>query len=508
MAQNNTMDMAGNTLAPDFLAGLMGKWPDMPMPALKAQAISNMPPVMNMTGVQIPAMSNGITNVGFSPILMGTPWQMPMPLTNLTPSDHPCQGKGGSSCGCGGSCTGVKKAFQKIEYSENYISTMQENYSQVGITQSDGNSFMATTKKLSPNKIVTTLVDSTTGREILGLTLVKNPTGDGWVKENANGLERRGVIPNGTTLAHLSIGIWVTYIVGEIYKSRSLQVNSFQSESTFDAPKNSTMADNGNNSFDNNLCIPHDLKCSSPITDFVTFTFLFCPSVTVNTHDCCAQHDINEWCGASNFFDRILKSFEYASQLAECIMKKIMSTINDQISPLDIICYIGTMILGFIGGMIYATGVYVVVAIAGMFLDEKYFPTDDRNKKSCLCGGTVPTTKCGEECHNLCGDFNKASTCDFCFWHCEFDDAGHGIKKYGTVPPGTPCCPDSSEQCTNDSGDKVSCCDKCSWKCKSHGSISEWFLIGPNGPISESENNCCKDLPPKPSPKQKCLIPL
>jgi hypothetical protein len=88
----------------------LGAYNDMPSPAM----LGMQPPSMFMQPtIPLPGMSSipgmGITQVMASPFTQfvnGMPWQPTTPSTSPSVSDHPCQGNGGSGCGCGGSCTG------------------------------------------------------------------------------------------------------------------------------------------------------------------------------------------------------------------------------------------------------------------------------------------------------------------------------------------------------------------------------------------------------------------
>ena len=69
----------------------------------------------------------GVTNTGgfvaqpFTMFVNGAPPQ-PTNAVNISPSDHPCQGKGGSECGCGGTCTENVPTKTQVELEQSVFS--------------------------------------------------------------------------------------------------------------------------------------------------------------------------------------------------------------------------------------------------------------------------------------------------------------------------------------------------------------------------------------------------
>lgn len=215
---------------------------------------------------------------------------------------------------------------------------------------------------------------------------------------------------------------------------------------------------------DGHYRMSHDMLCTlSPIVTldgrmYLTFLCTFGTTVTaeINVLECCKKHDIAMWCAASD-----LEVIIADQAVIACVTARFARYVNEDLTKdcfpflhdtggllgdvLEFIIGLPARVLGsievIVGGVLSSLG---AILFAWWQHETPLKGYGGINKDSCLCGGTVPTVLCDDECRNLCKEMGKSANCRECKPLCDYRD-GKAVGWKGDDSPD--CCPGSSQRC-------------------------------------------------------------
>jgi hypothetical protein len=290
------------------------------------------------------------------------------------------------------------------------------------------------------------------------------------------------------------------------------------------------------------LCINHDLKCSDnaimSFTSHGTSVRRHVPcvgDVDINVLDCCKQHDVSLWCAGS-----ALEAANANAAVVDCIASMIIAATQrsyDQSN--DWWCKLKKFFVGVWDGIVaLATELIAeIVAVIGealtialeivtlgfapqdwidwlqsrgsFVLSPELMNLHGEHSKSCLCGGTIPTTICSGQlidgryelnpCRDVCKEMGKAESCYPCGWNCKYGDDGKLIGTFYDPGPKldeSECCPGTTRSCNPPVPDCPGCSPSCFWACDhTHG---EWIYEHDIHDTKTFHLPCCTQ-PPKPT---------
>jgi hypothetical protein len=453
----------------------------------------------------------------FTPFINGEPWQPPMPSTNTSILDHPCQGKGGSGCGCGGNCVGSvvsqeheavgsqepqKKKLANQEEINRLISLINPevfqkqvlkntpgNTSLMTATFPDGQHITSFAKVLSDGSIVLETKEITKNRSLLSITFPILDNGKGWTI-NINGNIRSNLVTSvNTPLDAFSYLGLIASLGTEMLDSKLARMQSKAMPLGTPPP----CAEPGT------LCTDHDMKCSPfsgeswPWTSdhmHVKFWALCVGSYTTDIGDCCKEHDRAMWCSHDP-----IELTKANDTVIRCISMKVIAEgkrqlediIKDLPFPADVIwgviCGAAFLIWEaasniFLDGVM--EGVYAgYVAYITRGNDRNFVNFHGENDQSCLCGGTQPTILCGDQncCRDLCKEFphtHPREDCMDCGCVCDYDAQGRFVGTHFRNPNGPPLIP-------GDPFDDTGCCPGTGFPCNG---------LNQNNPCTGFDTNC------------------
>ncbi|MBL7997533.1 MAG: hypothetical protein JNL32_02730 [Candidatus Kapabacteria bacterium] len=337
---------------------------------------------------------------------------------------------------------------------------------------------------------------------------------------------------------------------------------------------------------DRPMCISHNLRCSLPGKgqDLITrdgrmYLWSTCSgSIEINVLECCKQHDVDLWCSesrslisdpfqdinfkkifdfllalgagsvggslASPFLVRYLRSLlgryigtdgllsaEFAHKTAraadfkvvDCVYRSVIDQAYGKVKsycPWDYVIVSEQILLG--------SNIADIITLGAWALhDKSLLGLDGRNRESCLCGGSRPTTRCNpdnpdnlrdrvdgvlpEPCRDLCAEFGKKADCYNCKWRCEYNPWTERTSVVPDTHPTLPCCPGTDVRHAPDCGLESAgeavrrCpqkfCDRCFYRCEytkvdgKPGMTLGWVY---HGTQKLTKSGCCKPHPTLP----------
>ncbi len=437
--------------------------------------------------------------------------QNPTPATGQT--QHPCQG--GGECGCGGKCGGGNSAVPKasdlpldINNELTVSPEAQARYMDYASLSKPGNSsimtcitpsgeYLSAVAKVADDLTIALSVTELRSNVMrMHVAFTPKSDGTGWTARSNMVANSTVTIPSvsGLSLDSLSfaclsssvvIGMMEAKIAGN---SVSLNGNgSTQNGSAQDQPP----------------CIGHDLVCTQfsgsawPWTSDHRHLQWWAPcigSFTTDIGDCCFKHDTALWCAHTCVSDPITgetHSIAAANEDAiSCVMNAVLNnawTLFKKLSTLEAI-FCAPMFLAWVsvygiplGGLLELG--WTIGLCSSLAADLKNY--NHAHDKSCLCGGTEPTTQCSwanqytgyTDCTDICqlaGD-TANEECHKCGYYCTYDSTGKPTKHFDDGsdptknPNAWPCCPGTDQSCVGD-GSSFTCptCYDCYWICDPH----------------------------------------
>ncbi len=507
----NIIPMTGSMVmnAPMPINGMLGR----------SQEYATMP----NSGVSI---YGGVTQ-GFTQFMDGVPvqksgsnWMSAQnQTTTISPMDHPCKGKGGKDCGCGGSCKGTNiedniqnkenniqnvegdiddlKTFIRPEvYQEKLLKNTPGNSSLMTATFPNGKHITSVAKVLSDRTIVLETTEISKKKQICTCSFPFQSDGTGW-SVIINGKKVPDVnLPLNTTLDSIAYGGLIGSIGSELISAKIDKMSEMRSEPLSTPP---ACAEPGT------LCTPHDMVCSE-FTDsgwpwtadhqHVQFWAPCIGSFIVDVGDCCHEHDRGMWCANEPVG---LKAVNM--KVIACITGKVWDKADELVKQMKnpisrIFCRF--LVNGWQGDATFLSTVimnetydaYIVsLVLSGDKEGFTNFYFGDHSE-SCLCGGTKPTIMCSDTscCRDLCKEFPKlpiTENCTNCKCVCDYDKTGKLTGSHFNNPMGLPsvpgdplddtgCCPGTGFMCNGMSSTKPcgpaftkTCptCSECIYEC-------------------------------------------
>ncbi len=483
-----------------------------PAPALSGSAVNQSGNIVSF----LPPMEDWLTGAGQVPVAQAT-------------GGHSCQN--GGSCTCGGKCKGSSTASLPPTRSQaadlvwtfvGELGTSELRASMIGLSR------------------IRLSVDMPGNSEPVEAMLTLDPQA-GW-RYDTTGLTPYTdavvippPIPRSATLSDIALGFWAG-----IFAQHQLLTTLQRSRTNVGSNMTVHEAAIGSSPL-NGDCTPsgmdmspaQDMKCTF-IGNTVTLNYTCGNTVVLNIRDCCITHDIDCWCGPpfnSGPGDPAFIAWDtvISGKLAGCIAGKILSSIGDAHIP----GYCGGVVTAAIEAAAWAAVIFAVIftavflAIAALAAtDSDSVPIDGRHKKSCLCGGTVPTFASQGEgmgpCYDLCKARGMAQneSCYNCSYYCVYDASGTPTKKYDDGsdptknPNGWPCCPGTLKCCLPDpSQNPCPKCAQCGWYCDCDKKTGKWyesydvFFPGSDKDVRDTGVPCCNGQDwhnPPPDPHYNC----
>lgn len=546
-------------LIPPIPPTIMSPYQQMPTPQLPSntpQIIQNR--INRGTPEYSPLQSSP---VGGSLIYSGQT-TLTSPSVNL--SEHPCGGKGGSGCGCGGSCTAkvtydtysdsknttpdykpdesllkdlaiLKSIMDPNLYQSKVLHNLPGNSTYMTAEFMNGAKFLSTAKVLDDRRIVLETVNVLENNKILELSFLPLSDGQGWQMQVPNNIEAP-IIPadmplDGFTIFGSAVAIGKTLIESKLAQKNKVYSTPQSIQGINSAP-----------------CVAHDLLCSDftgkqgstwPFTGdkkHIQFVAPCIGSFFTDVSSCCKDHDIELWCAHG------LTEIDLANEaVIICVLNHVIASAYQQLyekikhdTVLQII-YESLYCFGLMN--IWAIWLYktfffsMSAAYFAVFhgqnamgdLNPDLFNFHGEHDESCLCGGNKPTVQCGigNECRDLCKEFGKKADCYDCKWKCVYSrgkvvdkiwDTGQQVWNGESWVQEKPCCIANTKECIGDFDGRKTDCPNCNtdcyWKCedinvgtKRAGQAWHWMLHNPT-------NNgalCCPECLEK--PKTPCWWP-
>jgi hypothetical protein len=476
-----------------------------------------------------------------------------------------CDGSGSCGCGCGGDCGNETSLRKNVGLpSSNFPALTGESIAQMRAMASDlranigEDAWMKKILRTLPGESTTHTAATPAGDHYTATAAVdvarnirvrvhstrENATlvdaqliwiGSGW--SASNNTKQSNTIPPSTSLDLIALAALAT-VLGNPKRSGKVvdKYDPCATEANYHPPDAGT------------YCVPHDLKCTSPLgsnqlpifTSDKTHVIFVAPcigSYSVDIGNCCFDHDIGIWC-AKNLADVSGANLKVSSCVIGNIIAQAWNTLWEEsksvpwyLRPFELlICaaLISTWQASLIAELPILFGIfnlaYDLLLFNWLKSNPCYADFDGRHADSCLCGGTVPTSQCaGVGDYGACTDLCKLTKttgieqCHRCGYTCEYVN---GIPKSEfdsgtdrvTNPNGWPCCPGTSLSCTTTPPPPCPPCAECEWGCDCDKKTHKWvpgfdmWIKGSGLAVDRSSGiKCCNGLNPYDPPPMPWL---
>ncbi|MBX7156612.1 MAG: hypothetical protein K1X91_16770 [Bacteriodetes bacterium] len=265
-------------------------------------------------------------------------------------------------------------------------------------------------------------------------------------------------------------------------------------------------------------CFSHDFKCTTPGGNFlnslgltgsafandgkeIKLWFPCSGTINIDVSECCKNHDIALWCSTN-----AVQVMWHDLNVIACFVSKVAI---EGAKKIKVLC--GIIIDYSVLAFYVSIGLRArYAALFSWIFEDKLWDHEGSHQKSCLCGGTMPTTFCpgsGSSCVDLCAERGKKADCYKCKWKCIYDDVtGKVVRVEPDVDKYLPCCPgtdiqnnDVIKECNLDSPEVAltKCqgqpCDRCFFRCEYNAQSQLYWRY--YGSAQLTGKPCCKPAP-------------
>ncbi len=475
---------------------------------------------------------------------------------------HPCNGRGGASCECGGSCRkgedslNLKNNFpptpdpigpQDLTYENNIIQDIllrsPGSASEMIFKFPEGKGIDKVQSNVESREKMTIAIDSSRYPNIKVDLSATNLGNNIWRFYNGRSSKDVYIDPI-LPMEILNTISWASYYLATSYVEKiQRKVDERNTPLSIFRPSITPQGFDANGT----KCIEHDLFCSDlPIglkfnNNHTTKTW-YVPCVgeiEIDVSDCCRDHDIDLWCAPTQDWaswanvvviacitNKISFDSQYRYSEANWWCKFKRAILNLFSDIVGVLLSVIAVVWELVGEVVRAALKVVDYVIQGLsignlsipeswydgltnafaFMNPKRVGYDKDNAginlDSCLCGGSRPTSECGNACRDLCAEFPKYGEppkCFKCNWRCEYKEDGTPLPRIfdrGT-DASLPCCPGTestaAQECANanihQNDPCPPLCTHCSWYCDMESTPRQTRLRKPNPKL-----NCCAQI--------------
>jgi hypothetical protein len=360
---------------------------------------------------------------------------------------------------------------------------------------SEGITLVASHRITDSGTIEAELFDTTKNRQLLFLAI------DGNVQQQGKTIH--AAFPSADEIrtggkdaaTQVNMGLWVLYALFVKYLTTNKKIQQPTSgKGTASKNKGGRVLGLGG------CCINHDMICSDPFANEVYVNFFGC-DFTASVLDCCKQHDVDLWCGASdtNIVTMTAYLLSINAKFAACIIAKLVYAAAEQL-PWYCGGVVGGLIIGFVIGLFVSAVAFLGTLGGGIYhYKDEFFPGDGRHNHCCLCGGDTPTAFCGKnpsDCRDMCKEMGMKQKCFNCHWKCNYNK-GKFVGVSWMSDNKLPCCTGTQQvPCSRDEKTASSMCPTCyvcGWGCLYNENNKKWELVAQTQ--NEDGLLCCNGTP-------------